>query len=1360
MSSERHPGPQEQHGEASLTVDGLPNDSEFLELLDADVALSHLLQPSPTSAARADTDAFAFRDNGDAAGLVRAPPRSFLIGGSLFTPRCTAATGPWGHLGCLSVCPPGTSIFCPFTHQYVSLLSLHWTQLYAAGFGLSSGRGGACRVMVRSVLTLHSRAKSLQGGGDGNQTKGTALLGGPLTQRSDPSHSLSLSDPTRSRQDSLYASWGWSKSLQQTLGELLCTAPLARPAELLAHVAQALHTRDNYRDARAIQSAGSLTPWRTRWADLQWPQRLMEQHSSATVKERGKAMAVRWSDVHSPPPTLAEAEAQADSPLPEWSKQFSTRRPFPLLGMPSHIRAAFLEVPFFFDQRDAPLMMPSVCAAVLRRLAGDLTASVVDGGQAHNAEAAAAPRLYYCPLAHGVDYSGVLDLTAFRVSLSADSFSPPELCENGAAAPVLSLGMECADEGIGGRDEAEEDETSPLRVVVFDNAHFLSKRAISRLLDQWTRNGAAVERQQQQQRRRAATTPEGHAEADRASSRRWQTLMGTSAALDTVLPHLRTLATPFGSVQAIFLSYRAASVDNKAHDAPAHGAEEPMATLRVASRPSSDVLYVEEPLSAALLRVSTLCRRHLTATQRRDLLDSVVQRVMFTASTDGTELMFAKHKRQLLPSGKPFVDKLEVPLHSPKGQTLLYEACEALVSLLSPLDAFLHGRQGQGEEADRTVEVLTSYPMLSTLRVRHMLVSTYALQVSLPPAEAGQSGDGGTRPPHRTSPRVSFLADRQSGHAREAQDRSWCVLQQRICAASGHARATSSIRSTGAATAVAAGAAALRPLLVQTYSLYAEPPLLLGRWWTATLLFCAPTLADVVTLRLALLRRLRRRAASLASLRGREENSEDVCTVRVVDVDIFHCDFASHAAQQRQRCRVFGVRALAHFSNPATDGRNAEEEKKADQRRSHARVMRKLEAYLQLCLKRCAARASFFPLWTYLARANAASPSSHAVSTEDEHLVSAEGGDCEAGAPSPRRRRGDSSLFPDFDRVLEWRTLWVPTVVERRLFTLAVAQRPPAALTIGTRVVLREAVQIPSTDGGDVLFVLPRGSVCEVVGFVELQQLRGVKSTRDSALPGVVRQQVRGWTEAEQRHIDRYVTQQQHASALPLLRRVHDGTFRNKEEDVFVLTPQPFLVGGYRSTHYYGLPVLHLPVFVLSGGGEARGQRQRRHQQHPRNLYRSAPRGKAVVSTSSPPSLPVTSHTVPLDCVLTEVFHPYQSHASGSRSALCLTPAERVEALRLLFARIAPLKAPRSAAAVGGGDGKDMPSPHTPLSFMEDVLFYEADGTESLMPQQRRPLDSSAATPAEAEKEERVIAPVTCALLTELGLYARRFVME
>jgi hypothetical protein len=66
-----------------------------------------------------------------------------------------------------------------------------------------------------------------------------------------------------------------------------------------------------------------------------------------------------------------------------------------------------------------------------------------------------------------------------------------DLCADAAkAAPLLSLGLESLDD----EDAAAR---SPLRVVVVDNAHLLSKRAMSRLLDQWTRNDDAAQRRRE-----------------------------------------------------------------------------------------------------------------------------------------------------------------------------------------------------------------------------------------------------------------------------------------------------------------------------------------------------------------------------------------------------------------------------------------------------------------------------------------------------------------------------------------------------------------------------------------------------------------------------------------------------------------------------------------------------------------------------------------------------------------------------------------------------------------------------------------------------------------------------------------------
>lgn len=170
-----------------------------------------------------------------------------------------------------------------------------------------------------------------------------------------------------------------------------------------------------------------------------------------------------------------------------------------------------------------------------------------------------------------MDYRGTLDLRAFDVEWgrghchdgggSGASAAPRTTAALSDSSPVLSLGMELpvSDDGDPAEAAAERAaSTPPLRVVVFSNAHMLLKRAIRRLLDQWTRNGASVRKLRQQQERA------------RAGPREWRTLMGSHLLLPldaaAILPHVQSLSTPFGDVQAVFIGYTASQ-------GPAEGGE-------------------------------------------------------------------------------------------------------------------------------------------------------------------------------------------------------------------------------------------------------------------------------------------------------------------------------------------------------------------------------------------------------------------------------------------------------------------------------------------------------------------------------------------------------------------------------------------------------------------------------------------------------------------------------------------------------------------------------------------------------------------------------------------------------------------
>lgn len=1613
----------------------LPRNSELLDQLDIDAELSNLLhdpQFAAPSNADADTSArpphqsksLTLSDaNFDARPPARPapPPRSFLIGGSLFEPRPAFRRGRHGldsllrpRHGCLAASLAAAAVFCPFTHQFIALSSLHWERLQDAGFGLSAERQGPLRVALRSPSCLRQHATALQACGDACESTGKRTdiqissraavaqpvpggVTGPHRRRDDGESArlLSSGDTASARRERLYEAWRWAPSLRRSLGDLLCAAPLSSLDAFRAAVEGQLQTEHTYNAARVLrlptdgrreEGLWSRSPWRARWRDLQCRDRGGGSNTSSRVcgsSSGGKAaeVVIEWADgshtkaagqqLRSTTGAGREDSSRLFSSLPSWVRAYTERQTVPLLGLPDGSRAAFLEIPFPLKRGMLPLLMQPVCTSVLRRLARDLAQKASSGNLAVDA------RLYYCPLAHGVDYNGVLDLRAFRVPLPSPldgsagiaigsdedekRFSFAEICADEAkAVPLVSLGLEF---DVRAASTCIDDFT-PLQamiVLVVDNAHLLSKRAISRLVDQWTRNGSAAQRRRElvaaRHRKRAAlkqfsdTRPLFSAVAGESTtvngstSGRWQTLMGAPVSVGAALPHLRTLAAPFGDVQAVFLGYRPADEQDEADVCASPPFSEPetvsqtpsatepltaaedakkmVYTLHLCPTPRVDLLYVEEPLSAALLRTSSLYRLRLTSTQRQAMLEAVVRGTLRQSSSHAVTSI--KRQTWELRSGKSAASAEEFGLTTPKGQALLYEACEAVLALLSPLDAFLEKTAHRHNLADQTVRVLTMYPTLSALRVRHVLLTAHRVRVTRNSAvhakvdelgaerSTGKEAEGQKTPQQLTEqPRITFLHNRQTAYVREAQARERLFNQARACAATAAALSPStSFPSSFSNPRTAVHASATRrlaatPPVAQTFALYAEPPLLRGRWWTATLLFGAPTLADVAALRAHLLFGLRQQRHGVSSpfvpsfsltqeyhrmargLRAREqlqggngraESGHNLCDtaqeaeaeveVEVEDVDIFHVDFLQRSSRAKAAFRVFGVRALARLLASPPALRNDHCGDPPVRVSAMAHVVRKLEQQLQRALKRCAAEATFFPLWTYrgagkvsrlhrdddlrtgakreeeVTAYNAAVHRSPAGSssgaegsalttiktiTDKERSGSTEDGGAlrEAVAPSfpmSFRYATPPRAFADFNYVSERSVVWTPQLIERRLFTLAVAQRPSLDLIVGARVALLAAVRVPRADADPTLpathVVFPRGSVCRVVGFVPVNDLLCGGAAVPSSpslprMPPAVQRQVAGWSAEERAMIWRYMEQQQHASALPLLRcdgfkeatggrapfyssgsscrRCRwDEDIRKASEhttdgdgDVFLLPPQAAFIGGYPSTHYYALPVLHLPVWVLTTEVAA----YRAGCVLPRRLASCTGAGQAKVKGAadsaplhdfSAPAMPssataatglpltATSPSVKFDVVLTDVFHPYHADAALSKFALCLSPDERATALQLLFAHMA--REDRAARQRGGkeGDTARCSSPaltsgtadvshaaaHSPISFMEDVLFY--DGVEGSASSTTAAASSTTATAPTAFSTTagRGTAPIECRLLTELALYAR-----
>jgi hypothetical protein len=416
---------------------------------------------------------------------------------------------------------------------------------------------------------------------------------------------------------------------------------------------------------------------------------------------------------------------------------------------------------------------------------------------------------------------------------------------------------------------------------------------------------------------------------------RWQTLIGALARVGSVLPHLRTLAVPFGAVRALFLSYHphhdggteleeevqrpslSPTTLGKPTEATATSTREANRSVysaRICPHPQADLLYVKESLSAALLPASALYRVRRTTARWRELLGSVVRSVLLHTCADS--ITTVKSTPRELRSSKVVTEAVQLRISKPKGQALLCGACEAVLTLHSLLDAVMERGEsrGCGNHADEMARVLLMYPTPNTLRLRHLLLSAYRAEVTwlagcpdtgvakVNTNEPTSSAADQAEPRPAKQPRAFFLANRQLAHARETQDRERLLAQARARAVS--AAATSSCSHPS--------------LLRQTCSIYAEAPVLLGRWWTATLLFCGLTLADFVSLRLFLLARLQRDhinpAGGLQRV-GLESRGGGDQPAAVKDVDVFLTDCERDWCVQRPTYYV-EVRALACFVSP------------------------------------------------------------------------------------------------------------------------------------------------------------------------------------------------------------------------------------------------------------------------------------------------------------------------------------------------------------------------------------------------------------------------------------------------------------
>ncbi|KAG5480514.1 hypothetical protein LSCM1_06217 [Leishmania martiniquensis] len=997
----------------------------------------------------------------------------------------------------------------------------------------------------------------------------------------------------------------------------------------------------------------------------------------------------------------------------------------------------------------------------------------------------------------------------------------------------------------------------PLRLVVFSNAHMLSKRAIRRLVDQWTRNGASAHKTREQQN------------GERTGQCQWRTLMGSRLRLPldaaAVLSHVRSLSIPFGDVQAVFIGYTASQATTEGTEAvnppwdggtpapprrqvspsSAASAHSPVRVkLSVSASAHSDLLYVEEPLSAALLRASALYRRCLGAAHRRELIEAVTRSIVDGATAED---VFTRRQSQRHRCGRLSFKTTEVPLTGTGGRLQVYEACEAALSLISPLECVMPSHFDTGEApADRpgrdddVVSLLVMYPLLSTRSIRHVLLSAFQVRVALlsgagdaapaavkatevdrtdAPKEVvcGRSATGSGPTSALAGPpdhfRVRFVESRRRANECEQREFEHLVQVAEARAAAAAAAVAAAAVAKGVATPSCAPQA---PLLSQAYVGYAEPAVLLGLW-TSTLLFRAPTLADVMALRGFFFTALRtsyavshRTSAGAPPRAGSTDGGTagDSVKFRVCDVDVIHVDYADSRRRSRRSHRLFGVRAslcpaCAAVPHPQSDAGMVGDEALREGSNGDlvARELALLEAILQQSLEECAQTAMFFPLWPERRDSNDSARCATPRQSNKAHCVTASDG---SGATGVRRlpfpfftSSAAHRPFLSFPRVIETSSAWTPLLTELRLASVAAAQRPSLHLTIGSRVVLLELVYLPTSDGavaqdGDAeketarsatkvpnSVVFWRGQVCEVTGFVPCGLLLGCgaaskgpekageasrsddSATRVSSIPALVQRQAASWSLRERQLIEQYVAQQRHASALPLLRCCvgsqgrQEGDPGSQGRCVFVLAPRCAFVGGYRSLHYYGLPLLHLPLLILAGGS-ARSQPLQSTVRRSK-VCRSARRTWMKPHVSAPGSdtgtrpepLTATSPSVSFNYALPHLFHPYHTDPASCRATLFLTSQERQHALQLLFA---PLRNAAAAPRDVHVSRADEASPRSPISFVEDVLFSEVAGGHG---------NGDSADDGPAGKHDRtgvhaVLAPpLHCPLLTELALYSR-----
>nr|CCC94498.1 conserved hypothetical protein [Trypanosoma congolense IL3000] len=1014
----------------------------------------------------------------------------FMIGGSLFSRyrgiSSVQLRRVHSRLSSFSSLNYGT-IYCPFTKQFIAVRSPHWEHLTSAGFGVTRRLQFGRSVVLLDSGKLWRLAKSLQKQQPQDQYKKEKVNREPMA--------------------------GWCRSLQQTLGALLETLPVDDEDSLKQRVQEVLEGEN------VMGGGGRRIP-------LGFYDRIFAANDGAMLAAHSPKTSVSERvDFQQKAVSLGESYLRQVLAWHSAILQHRIKLPFRTdmtgvvnaMGTPSVVQSTGSKAGHLIEQfsslASAPFCIPRsrmACLSVEYQPNIPLMQSVVDAVL----RTSDMEHLFYCPVEHGADYNTLMDVVAYRVQRM--ECGDVQICDR---IPILHLGLHAK----------SPDSAVVPALVVIGNAHLLSQRALARLLDQWTRNGAA-----------SITIGAGGRKADdesgiacpkdysagKGTKKGWEMLLQASDPLRVIAAGVPL----FGSICALFVAYSGlvtnADGDNNGYRRPVPEEgnvvtciESENAVVHVLEPVQGPIFSLEEPIVAALRRVAPVFQNQMDVVSRRKFVEEVCGALCRACafSPEEEEEVNRYNQPQCVNSDDADEDSL-------------LQLCESLEAVLSyPI--------GDGAPSLLSCEeLLTNYPMLATARVRHNLIREYPLRVFVTKRNltlcsavlprpwntamepVGNSLSGKDVPSDEFN--VTVTSSRQLARNNSEEDHD--VLKRKhvldvTLSRITHSKCADSDFSAQTWTKSQSSCQQQKLPVEQCYQPFFEPPVLLGSW-SRTLLFCAPMLADVLTLQCMLLHAVR----ALARHAG---------TFSVIDVDIFHIDYVNYPAERR--CRLFGVRLRFDPINESTDTTTDD-----------CSVREAATEALHLALVKCAAKAQLFPLWT--------------SSTQGERRITHQ-----RALQDYAKVDGFVPLFT-FESLDECVTTAHPNLVERRLFALAYTQRGPLRLTVGTPViVLRDMSQIA------------RGTFCRVVRFVSADAVKGLGASEAFLLRCYFEQQ-RG-----------------SAGVLPTIRPMRrlnetrvsfhesmsEETGGVMDEEVVVL-PTVSLVGGYRSVHHYALPAFQLPLLA------------------------------------------------------------------------------------------------------------------------------------------------------------------------------------